>query len=68
MVDTEESCVRFHEAERVVKTASSEHVRQPIYTGALGKWRDYEKHLGIWIDEPGEIIDDLSESARSAAG
>ena len=37
----EESCVRFYETERAVKTASSEQVRQPIYTGALGKWRRY---------------------------
>jgi len=38
----EESCLRFYETERPVKTASSEQVRQPIYTGALGKWRRYE--------------------------
>ena len=32
----EENCVRFHETDRPVKTASSEQVRQPIYTRALG--------------------------------
>ena len=39
----EEACVRFHENTRAVKTASSEQVRQPIYTDALGYWRRYEK-------------------------
>ncbi len=42
----EEACVRFHETQRAVRTASSEQVRQPLYTSALGTWRRYEKHLG----------------------
>ena len=52
----EEQCVRFHETERAVKTASSEQVRQPIYKGALGTWRKYESHLGEWMEELGPII------------
>lgn len=62
----EESCVRFHETERAVKTASSEQVRQPIYTGALGKWRRYEKHLDLWTDQLGYIIDELPDASRNA--
>ncbi len=62
----EESCVRFHETERAVKTASSEQVRQPIYTGALGKWRRYEKHLGVWQEHLGYILDELPEASRNA--
>jgi hypothetical protein len=41
----EEACLRFHETNRAVRTASSEQVRQPLYTRALGTWRRYEKHL-----------------------
>ena len=62
----EESCVRFHETQRAVKTASSEQVRQPIYTAALGTWRKYEKHLGLWIEELGDIIDELPDAVRQA--
>lgn len=62
----EEACVRFHETERAVKTASSEQVRQPIYTGALGKWRRYENKLELWKEQLGYIIDDLPEAARNA--
>lgn len=62
----EESCVRFHETERAVKTASSEQVRQPIYTSALGKWRLYEKHLGVWQQHLGEIIDELPDASKNA--
>jgi hypothetical protein len=62
----EESCLRFHETERAVKTASSEQVRQPIYSSALGKWRRYEKHLDIWREHLGYIVDELPESSRNA--
>jgi tetratricopeptide (TPR) repeat protein len=41
----EESCLRFHETERAVKTASSEQVRQPIYSSSVNLWRNYEDHL-----------------------
>jgi hypothetical protein len=62
----EESCVRFHETDRAVKTASSEQVRQPIYRDALGKWRRYEKHLDVWKEELAAIIDELPETVRDA--
>jgi len=65
-LDFEESCVRFHETKRAVNTASSEQVRQPIYTGALGKWRHYEKNLDLWQDQLGYIIDELPEVSRNA--
>jgi hypothetical protein len=41
----EENCLDFHESTRAVNTASSEQVRQPIYTSALDFWRNYESHL-----------------------
>ena len=60
------SALRFYETKRAVKTASSEQVRQPIYTGALGKWRKYEEHLDEWKDELAPIIDELPEVVRDA--
>jgi hypothetical protein len=62
----EEACVRFHETDRPVKTASSEQVRQPIYTRALGYWRHYEKHLEVWQEELGDILKALPETVRNA--
>jgi len=62
----EEACVRFHENPRAVKTASSEQVRQPIYTGALGYWRHYGKFLDLWQLELGDILDELPEAVRNA--
>jgi len=44
-VDFEESCLRFYENKRAVRTASSEQVRQPIFTSSLGVWKTVEEHL-----------------------
>jgi hypothetical protein len=42
----EDACLKFYETERAVRTASSEQVRQPIYTDAVEHWTNYEPWLG----------------------
>lgn len=42
----EDACLRFYENQRAVKTASSEQVRQPIFTSGLDQWENYE----LWLD------------------
>ena len=44
-VDWEPGCAQFHQTERGVLTPSRWQVRQPIYRHAVGRWRNYEKHL-----------------------
>ncbi|MGH8248225.1 MAG: tetratricopeptide repeat-containing sulfotransferase family protein, partial [Gammaproteobacteria bacterium] len=46
----EDNCLRYYETERPVRTASSEQVRRPIYTESMGRWRNYEQHIGELID------------------
>ena len=41
----EDACLNFHNTDRAVRTASSEQVRQPIYTSGIGFWRHYETRL-----------------------
>lgn len=41
----EDACLNFHETRRAVNTASSEQVREPIYSDAIDYWRNYEPHL-----------------------
>jgi tetratricopeptide (TPR) repeat protein len=41
-----DSCLRFFENDRPVRTASSEQVRQPINKGGLDQWRRFES----WLD------------------
>jgi Putative Zn-dependent protease, contains TPR repeats len=42
----EQGCLEFYKNERAVRTASSEQVRQPIYTSSVGHWKNYEQWLG----------------------
>lgn len=49
----DERCLRFHETERPVLTASVWQVRQPIHTRSVGRWRNYEAHIGPLLDALG---------------
>ncbi len=44
-LDWDPNCLKFHQIDRDVKTASNWQVRQPIYTFALDRWRNYESQL-----------------------
>jgi tetratricopeptide (TPR) repeat protein len=46
----EDGCLRFHETERAIRTASSEQVRQPIYDSSIGAWRNFEHELAPVIE------------------
>ena len=41
----EQACVDFHETKRSVRTASSEQVRQPIYSQSLNTWQRFDRHI-----------------------
>ncbi len=57
----DESCLRFYESDRAVKTASSEQVRKPIYTSSLHLWRRYEAHLEPLIEILEPVLRELPE-------
>jgi tetratricopeptide (TPR) repeat protein len=40
-------CLAPHTNPRAVETCSQWQVRQPIYNQSVGRWKHYEKHLGI---------------------
>jgi tetratricopeptide (TPR) repeat protein len=40
------ACLDFHRSPRVVRTASSEQVRRPIYRDGLDQWRHFAPDLG----------------------
>jgi tetratricopeptide (TPR) repeat protein len=53
----EESCLRFYENDRAVRTASSEQVRQPIFKDALEQWRHFEPWLAPLKAALGPVLD-----------
>ncbi|WFL77330.1 sulfotransferase [Altererythrobacter arenosus] len=54
----EEACLQFHKTERVVRTASSEQVRQPINTKGLEAWKPFEPWLDPLKDALGDVLED----------
>ncbi|WP_293905689.1 tetratricopeptide repeat-containing sulfotransferase family protein [Phenylobacterium sp.] len=53
----EPGCLKFYENDRAVRTASSEQVRQPIFTDAAEHWRRFEPWLGPLKAALGPVLD-----------
>jgi hypothetical protein len=53
-LDWEPACLRFFETDRIVRTASLEQVRRPIYRTSVGRARRYAPWLGPLADILGE--------------
>jgi tetratricopeptide (TPR) repeat protein len=56
-LEFEESCLRFYETKRAIRTPSAEQVRQPIYTQGLEQWRHYEPWLGPLKEALGPVLE-----------
>ena len=52
----EAACLRSHQNDRAVRTASSEQVRRPIFRDGLEQWRKFE----AWLDPLRTSLGDLS--------
>jgi len=52
----EAACLRFYENDRVVRTASSEQVRRPIFREGLDHWRRFEPWLAPLKDALGPSL------------
>lgn len=53
----DDACLNFHDNRRVVRTASVNQVRQPIYKTSKGRWQAYAGYLGpllaaLGVDAP----------------
>jgi tetratricopeptide (TPR) repeat protein len=53
-LEWDDRCLRFHESERPVWTASFLQVRQPMYRRLVSRWKRYEAHLGPLLEARGE--------------
>ena len=46
-LEWQDECLEFYKTKRSINTASSEQVRQPMYSGSIDAWKNYENHIGI---------------------
>jgi len=63
-LDFEPNCLRFFENERPVRTASSEQVRQPIYTAGVEQWQHYETWLEPLKQALGPVLNEYPNIPR----
>jgi tetratricopeptide (TPR) repeat protein len=63
-LEWEESCLRFHETKRPVRTASSEQVRQPLSRAGFDRWKPFEQWLDPLKDALGPALDHWDDAAR----
>ncbi len=49
-LEWDDACLNFHETRRVVRTASTDQVRQPIYKSSVQGWKKYETQLAPLIE------------------
>jgi tetratricopeptide (TPR) repeat protein len=49
----DDACLNFHHNRRVIRTASVNQVRQPIYASSKGRWRAYARYLGPLLEALG---------------
>jgi hypothetical protein len=59
-----DECLRFYENTRAVETASAQQVRRPISGERVGRWRNYEKHLGPLIEALGPYVSEARTDLR----
>ncbi len=56
-LEFEAACLRFHETERAVRTASSEQVRQPIFREGTEGWQGYDPWLEPLKNALGSVLE-----------
>jgi len=60
-LDWEDQVLRFYDSDRAVKTASSEQVRQPIYSKSVNTWKRYESQLADLIVMLEDVLEKLPD-------
>ncbi len=43
----DKACLTFYQKQRRVNTASDMQVKKPMYSSSIGRWKHYQKHLGL---------------------
>ncbi|MDX1963767.1 MAG: sulfotransferase [Pirellulales bacterium] len=47
---------------KIVNSPTHEAVRKPIYRGAMGRWKKFEKHIGPYVERLRPLLDALGYS------
>ena len=53
-----ERVLRFneHARQKLVRSPTYADVAKPVFKGAIGRWRNYEKHLEPWLNKLSPLL------------
>ena len=63
----EDACLRYYETQRAIRTASSEQVRRPIYTGSIGSGDITTRELAPLIEVLEPVLSSLPAASDPSA-
>ncbi|HED52653.1 MAG TPA: tetratricopeptide repeat protein [Phycisphaerales bacterium] len=49
-LEWDDACLESHRTSRTVVTLSVDQVRKPMYTSSMGRWKNFQQHLGPVLD------------------
>ncbi len=58
----EDSCLRFYDNDRAVRTASAQQVRRPIFREGIDQWRHFEEWLAPLKETLGPVLTDYPQT------
>ena len=67
-LEWDDACLSFHQNPRLVRTASYDQVRQPIYRASVGRWRHYDSYLAPLKESLGDIAEEAVRATPEEQG
>ncbi len=55
-LEWDDACLEFYKSKFVARTISYDQVNRKMYTTSDGRWKNYEKHLGPFIERVGDYL------------
>lgn len=53
-LEWDDKCLRHHESERLINTLSYSQANKPMYTDAIHRWKNYQRHIQPLVDILGD--------------
>ncbi len=63
-LDWDDACASPHRTDRPVPTASRWQARQPVYRTSVGRWRHYQRHIGVLRESLGPLVQAYESESR----
>ncbi|VAW54631.1 hypothetical protein MNBD_GAMMA06-510 [hydrothermal vent metagenome] len=49
-LEWDKNCIEFYKLDRTIATASFDQVRRPLYKKSVARWKNYQKHIDVMVE------------------